>query len=48
VTASLLFPHTGYARAIHSSIEWNPIRAEKLRKDYKHDVDGDGSLCIAP
>jgi len=40
--------HTGYARAIHSSIEWNPIRAEKLRKDYKHDVDGDGSLCIAP
>ncbi|HEY9692430.1 MAG TPA: hypothetical protein V6D15_09505 [Oculatellaceae cyanobacterium] len=40
--------HTGDGRALSSSIEWNPVRAEKLRKDYKHDVDEDGSLIVAP
>ncbi len=40
--------HTGDGRALSSSIEWNPVRAEKLRKDYKHNVDEDGSLIVAP
>ena len=39
--------HTGIAIAINSSIEWNPVIAEKLRNYYKDCVTEDGSLFVA-